>query len=141
MFLTQLHKLGADRGIADLDHPVFVIHPVARPSLVSGDYSTKPNATKCGPQLYVTVGNRVSPVRHVPTFVAFLLSPTDMEARMSVESHLAELARRHEALKREIQEAQTHPGFDEFEVSALKRRKLHIKDEIAKLKANGETRH
>jgi len=60
---------------------------------------------------------------------------------MSVESHLAELERRHEALKREIQEAQTHPGFDEFEVAALKKRKLHIKDEIAKLKLNGETMH
>jgi hypothetical protein len=56
-----------------------------------------------------------------------------MEARMSVESHLAELERRHEALKREIHEAQSHPGFDEFEVAQLKRRKLHIKDEIAKL--------
>ena len=52
---------------------------------------------------------------------------------MSVESHLAELERRHEALKREIHEAQSHPGFDEFEVAQLKRRKLHIKDEIAKL--------
>jgi hypothetical protein len=58
-----------------------------------------------------------------------------MEARMSVESHLAELERRHEALKREIQEAQSHPGFDDMEVAALKRRKLHIKDEIAKLRA------
>ena len=58
---------------------------------------------------------------------------------MSVESHLAELERRHEALKQEIQEAQSHPGFDEFEVTSLKRRKLHIKDEIAKLKQ--ETMH
>jgi hypothetical protein len=56
-----------------------------------------------------------------------------MEARMSVESHLAELERRHEALKREIHEAQSHPGFDAFEEAQLKRRKLHIKDEIAKL--------
>jgi hypothetical protein len=56
-----------------------------------------------------------------------------MEARMSVESHLAELERRHEALKREIQEVQSHPSFDELEVAQLKRRKLHIKDEIAKL--------
>jgi hypothetical protein len=64
-----------------------------------------------------------------------------MEARMSVESHLAELERRHEALKREIQEAQTHPGFDELEVAALKKRKLHIKDEIAKLKQRSETMH
>ena len=60
---------------------------------------------------------------------------------MSVESHLAELERRHEALKREIQEAQAHPGFDEFEVTSLKRRKLHIKDEIVKLRTDGETRH
>ena len=49
---------------------------------------------------------------------------------MSVESHLAELERRHEALKREIQEAQTHPGFDEFEVAALKKRKLHLRDKV-----------
>jgi hypothetical protein len=60
---------------------------------------------------------------------------------MSVESHLAELERRHEALKREIQEAQSHPGFDETEVTVLKRRKLHIKDEIAKLKHDQETLH
>lgn len=55
---------------------------------------------------------------------------------MSVESHLAELERRHEALKREVQEAQSHPGFDEFQVANLKRRKLLIKDEIAKLRAD-----
>ena len=53
---------------------------------------------------------------------------------MTVESHLAELERRHEALKREIQEAQSHPGVDELEIAALKRRKLHIKDTIAELK-------
>jgi hypothetical protein len=64
-----------------------------------------------------------------------------MEARMSVESHLAELERRHEALKREIHEAQTHPGFDEYEVAALKRRKLQVKDEIAKLRHDTETMH
>jgi hypothetical protein len=67
--------------------------------------------------------------------------PTDMEARMSVESHLAELERRHEALKREIHEAQSHPGFDEMEVTALKRRKLQIKDQIAKLRHEQETMH
>ena len=59
---------------------------------------------------------------------------------MSVESHLAELERRHEALKREIQEARTHPGADDFEIAALKRRKLQIKDEIAQLK-HDETMH
>jgi hypothetical protein len=57
---------------------------------------------------------------------------------MSVESHLAELERRHQALKREIEEAQAHPGFDELEIVALKRRKLQIKDEIAQLKHDHE---
>jgi hypothetical protein len=65
----------------------------------------------------------------------------EMEARMSVDSHLAELERRHEALKREIQDAMTHPGIDELEINALKKRKLHIKDEIAKLKHQTETMH
>lgn len=53
---------------------------------------------------------------------------------MSVESHLAELERRHEALKREIHEAQGHPGIDELKIATLKRRKLHLKDEIAQLR-------
>ena len=53
---------------------------------------------------------------------------------MALESHLAELEKRHEALEREIEEALTHPGFDDMEVSTLKRRKLQIKDEIAKLR-------
>jgi len=60
---------------------------------------------------------------------------------MSVETHLAELERRHEALKREIHEAQSHPSFDEFEVAALKRRKLQIKDEIAQLRHDKEVMH
>ncbi len=60
---------------------------------------------------------------------------------MSVESHLAELERRHEALKREIQEAQTHPGVDELEITALKRRKLQIKDQITQLRQENTTMH
>ena len=41
---------------------------------------------------------------------------------------------------REIQEAMSHPGTDEIEIAALKRRKLQIKDQIAKL-AQRETVH
>jgi len=52
---------------------------------------------------------------------------------MSLESHVAELQRRHQALKREIEEAQAHPATDDTEVMALKRRKLQIKDEIVRL--------
>jgi hypothetical protein len=53
---------------------------------------------------------------------------------MAVESHLAELERRHQALEREINEALTHPSTDDLTVGELKRRKLHVKEEIARLR-------
>lgn len=52
---------------------------------------------------------------------------------MSVESHLAELQRRHQAIELEIEEAMSNPSADDLEISKLKRRKLRIKDEIARL--------
>lgn len=59
---------------------------------------------------------------------------------MSLASHLAELHRKHGDLEREIDEALNHPSVDDLEVTRLKRRKLAIKDEIAKLKV-GHTTH
>lgn len=59
---------------------------------------------------------------------------------MSSQPHLAELVRRHEALEREISEAVSHPGVDAVEITELKRRKLHLKDEIARLQRH-ETVH
>ncbi len=59
---------------------------------------------------------------------------------MSVESHLAQLQRRHEALKKQIEEATAHPGTDDLEITKMKRRKLQIKDEISRLKP-AETLH
>jgi len=53
---------------------------------------------------------------------------------MAIESHLAELEKRHEALEQEINEALTHPSADDLQIVELKRRKLHVKDEIARLK-------
>ena len=53
---------------------------------------------------------------------------------MAIESHLAELERKHQALEQEISEALTHPSTDDLTVVELKRRKLHVKDEIARLK-------
>jgi hypothetical protein len=52
---------------------------------------------------------------------------------MSVEAHLAELERRHQALEEEISEALTHPSSDRLKIAELKRRKLQVKDEIARL--------
>jgi hypothetical protein len=52
---------------------------------------------------------------------------------MAMQSHLAELERRHQALEQEISEALSHPSIDALEVAELKRKKLQVKDEIAKL--------
>jgi hypothetical protein len=53
---------------------------------------------------------------------------------MAIESHLAELEKRHEALKQQISDALTHPSTDDLQLAELKRRKLLIKDEIARLR-------
>jgi hypothetical protein len=53
---------------------------------------------------------------------------------MAIESHLAELERRHQALEVEINEAMTHPSTDDLEIAQLKRKKLHVKDEITRLR-------
>jgi hypothetical protein len=53
---------------------------------------------------------------------------------MAIESHLTELEKRHQALEQEINEALTHPSIDDLKLVELKRRKLHVKDEIARLK-------
>jgi hypothetical protein len=53
---------------------------------------------------------------------------------MSIQAHLAELERRHQALENEISEALTHPSTDDLWVAELKRRKLQVKDEIARLR-------
>jgi hypothetical protein len=56
---------------------------------------------------------------------------------MSMQSHLAELEKRHQALEEEISECLTHPAVDDLRVVELKRRKLQVKDEIEKLRHNG----
>jgi hypothetical protein len=53
---------------------------------------------------------------------------------MAIESHLAELERRHQALEQEISEAQLHPSIDDLTIAELKRKKLLVKDEITRLK-------
>jgi hypothetical protein len=56
---------------------------------------------------------------------------------MSMQSHLAELERRHQALEDEISECLTHPAVDDLKIVELKRRKLQVKDEIERLRQNG----
>jgi hypothetical protein len=53
---------------------------------------------------------------------------------MAIESHLAELEKRHEALDQQLSEALTHPSTDDLQLLELKRKKLHVKDEITRLR-------
>jgi hypothetical protein len=53
---------------------------------------------------------------------------------MAIESHLAELENRHEALEQEINDALIHPSSDDLEIVELKRKKLHVKDEIERIR-------
>jgi hypothetical protein len=53
---------------------------------------------------------------------------------MSIQAHLAELERKHQALESELADALTHPSVDDMTIAELKRRKLQVKDEIARLR-------
>ncbi len=52
---------------------------------------------------------------------------------MSLQSHMDELTRRHRALEKQIDAAKLKHGPQPLEIAELKRKKLQIKDEIAKL--------
>jgi hypothetical protein len=53
---------------------------------------------------------------------------------MTNQAQLAELERRHQALKQEIADAMNHPSSDGLRIAELKRRKLQVKDEIERLR-------
>jgi hypothetical protein len=55
---------------------------------------------------------------------------------MSIQTHLAELELRHRSLESELAEAQQHPSTDDLAILELKRRKLHLKDEIERLRCD-----
>mgnify|MGYP006278959253 CR=1 FL=1 len=54
---------------------------------------------------------------------------------MSLTSHLQELKRKHETLSQAVERAQRAPGVDDLHVADLKKRKLRVKEEIARLSA------
>jgi hypothetical protein len=60
---------------------------------------------------------------------------------MTFASHLAELSEKHRKLERRIQEELASPSGNDTQISQWKREKLKLKDEIAKLQGDGETRH
>jgi len=56
---------------------------------------------------------------------------------MSMQSHLAELEKKHQALEDEINECLAHPATDDLKIVELKRKKLQVKDEIERLRHDG----
>jgi hypothetical protein len=52
---------------------------------------------------------------------------------MSLNGHLEELRRKHQALSDAVEAAQRAPGTDDLEIARLKKQKLHIKEEITRL--------
>ncbi|HEY5204499.1 MAG TPA: DUF465 domain-containing protein [Roseiarcus sp.] len=57
---------------------------------------------------------------------------------MSIDSHLSELVRRHQTIEEAILAETNHPAADDAKVHELKRKKLHLKDEIERLKQQVE---
>jgi hypothetical protein len=54
-----------------------------------------------------------------------------------MQSHLAELEKKHQALEADLNDCLTHPAVDDLRVVELKRKKLQVKDEIERLRHNG----
>ena len=54
---------------------------------------------------------------------------------MSLSSHLQELKRKHTNIATAVEEAQRAPGVDDLQVAELKRQKLRLKEEIAKIES------
>jgi len=55
---------------------------------------------------------------------------------MTTEGHIAALERRHQELDREIQTEMQRSTYDDMRITALKRKKLVVKDELTKAKSS-----
>lgn len=53
---------------------------------------------------------------------------------MALDAHLEELAEKHRALDRKIEEELARPTSDDLMIAELKREKLRLKDEMERLK-------
>ncbi len=53
---------------------------------------------------------------------------------MGLESHIQQLSEKHRRLEESIADELAHPGHDELKVSALKRQKLRLKEELERLR-------
>jgi hypothetical protein len=58
---------------------------------------------------------------------------------MTIQAHIASLEKKHGDLEEELQTILSSPSADDREIAEVKRRKLRLKDEMQRLKA--DTRH
>jgi len=52
---------------------------------------------------------------------------------MSLSSHVEELKKKHQTLSDQVVEVQRAPGSSDVEISEMKKHKLRLKEEIARL--------
>ena len=52
---------------------------------------------------------------------------------MSLSSHVEELKKKHASLSAAVAQAQRSPGISDLEITAMKKRKLQLKEEINRL--------
>lgn len=52
---------------------------------------------------------------------------------MTVQSHVAELRKKHQHLSEEVERAQRAPGTNDQSIAAMKKEKLRLKEEIERL--------
>jgi hypothetical protein len=55
---------------------------------------------------------------------------------MALEGHIQELSEKHRRIQEMIETEMSHPDWDEARVTALKKEKLKIKDEMERLRAS-----
>ncbi len=53
---------------------------------------------------------------------------------MALESHIKELANKHQHLENLIESEMAHSGWDEQRIALLKKEKLRLKDELERLR-------
>lgn len=54
---------------------------------------------------------------------------------MSLATHLDELVEKHRVLERTLEEEMQRPFVDDLQIAKLKKKKLHLKDRIEKIRA------
>ncbi len=55
------------------------------------------------------------------------------ESEVAFDAHLEALKRKHLAVSDAVEEAQRAPGIDDLKVATMKKKKLRLKEEIARL--------